>query len=63
MPILRGGEELHREAMLHQRLSAAEGEAARHDLQSRDGTCAALGGSRDGDGMPLLMVQVSGLWQ
>ena len=32
--LLRGGEELDREPVLHQRLTAAQGEAALHDLEA-----------------------------
>ena len=47
---LRSREEFHREAMLHQRFSSTEGEAARHDLQAAPVFAQLFGGFRDGHG-------------
>ena len=59
---LGGGQKLHGEAVLHQRLASAEREAAGHDLEtvtyiflSSSVAFATL------TGRPLVMVQVSGL--
>ena len=61
---LRGREQLHREAVLHQRLAAAEREAARHDLQAVAVLAQLLGRAwRRSPACRCVIFQVSGLWQ
>ena len=59
----RGCEELHDEAVLHQRLAAAHRQSARHDLQAMAVLAQFVDRLVTATGMPLVIFQVSGLWQ